>query len=158
MARIESEKFGETLKELRGDRPQSEIAAAVGITTAALEAYESGCRVPRDEIKIRLANLFGVRLDSLFGESVRRLRLTGAGWEETPGTFVEAPCVTLAACRVNAGMDPETWAAALGVTVKTVKRWEAGEATPKTSTVFRIAQLSRIPLGIIKAGDQEARA
>ena len=91
-------------------------------------------------------------------ETVKSLRLTAAGCEETYKTLVEGPCVTLAACRVNAGMNPETWAAALGVTVETVKRWEAGKATPKTSTVFRIAQLSRIPLGIIQTGDQEARA
>lgn len=146
----EWEKFGETLKELRGDRPQSEIAEAVGVTVKALEAYESGCRVPRDEIKTRLEDFYGV--------SERGLSLTADGWKETRGTFVKGPCVSLAACRVNAGMDPETWAAALGVTVKTVKRWEAGEATPKTPTAFRIAQLSGIPLGLIKAGGQEARA
>lgn len=63
---MNTEKIGKTLRELRGDRPQSEIATAVGITTMALSQYENGNRVPRDDIKIRLADFFGVTVDYIF--------------------------------------------------------------------------------------------
>lgn len=58
--------IGQRLRTLRGDRPQSEIACAVGVTTMAISQYENGERVPRDEIKIKLAALFGDSVDHIF--------------------------------------------------------------------------------------------
>lgn len=57
---------GKKLRELRGDRSQQETAAAIGITKSALAMYERDERVPRDEIKVRIANYFGVSLMALF--------------------------------------------------------------------------------------------
>lgn len=59
-------KIGKILRDLRGDRPQREVAEAIGVTTMALSQYENGNRVPRDEIKISLAKFYGVTVESIF--------------------------------------------------------------------------------------------
>ena len=57
---------GAKLKELRGTKTQQEVADGIGITKSALAMYERDERVPRDEVKIRIANFFGVSLVYLF--------------------------------------------------------------------------------------------
>lgn len=58
--------IGQRLRDLRGDKTQIEVAQAVGITTMALSQYESDKRVPRDSIKIKLADFFKVGVQELF--------------------------------------------------------------------------------------------
>ena len=57
---------GAKLKELRGDKTQQEVANDIGITKSALAMYERDERVPRDEVKVRIANYYGVSLMFLF--------------------------------------------------------------------------------------------
>lgn len=57
---------GEKIRELRGARTQSEVAAAVGITKSALAMYERDERRPRDEVKVKLANFFGRTVAEIF--------------------------------------------------------------------------------------------
>ncbi|MBQ1792584.1 MAG: helix-turn-helix transcriptional regulator [Oscillospiraceae bacterium] len=57
---------GERLKNLRGSRSQKEVAEAIGVTTMAISQYESGLRIPRDEIKVKLANYFKKSVTSIF--------------------------------------------------------------------------------------------
>lgn len=59
-------KIAERLRELRGDKSQREVAEAVGTTAMAISLYESGERVPKDEIKIRLAKYYDTTVDALF--------------------------------------------------------------------------------------------
>ena len=59
-------KIGAKLKKLRGDIPLETVANAVGISRSALVMYERGERIPRDEIKIKLAKFFGVTIADLF--------------------------------------------------------------------------------------------
>jgi DNA-binding XRE family transcriptional regulator len=54
------------LKDLRGERSQSEMAAAVGVTKSAWAMYERGERVPRDEVKRRIAAYFGKSVQEIF--------------------------------------------------------------------------------------------
>ncbi|MCR5664249.1 MAG: helix-turn-helix domain-containing protein [Oscillospiraceae bacterium] len=54
------------LVRLRGGRSREEVAAAAGISLSALGMYESGARIPRDEIKLALAACYGVRVEDLF--------------------------------------------------------------------------------------------
>jgi len=63
---MDTQKIGERLIALRGDRTQEDIAKAVGVTTSAVGMYERGERIPRDEIKKALASFFGVTVDYLF--------------------------------------------------------------------------------------------
>lgn len=58
--------IGKELRRLRGKRTQNEVADAVGVTTMAISQYEQGERIPRDEIKIRLAKYFNKSVDSIF--------------------------------------------------------------------------------------------
>lgn len=57
---------GERLKALRGNRTQKEVAEALGVTMMAVSLYESGERMPRDEIKVKLANYYKKSVTSLF--------------------------------------------------------------------------------------------
>ena len=54
------------LRELRGNKSTKEIANAIGVSQAAISMYENGKRVPKDEIKKKLASYFGVTVDYLF--------------------------------------------------------------------------------------------
>lgn len=54
------------LVDLRGKRSQAEVAQAVGISPSALSMYEAGERIPRDEIKERLAEYYGTDVQSIF--------------------------------------------------------------------------------------------
>lgn len=57
------------LVELRGNRSQEEVSKAVDISTSALSMYENGERVPRDEIKIRLATFYRTTVEDIFFSS-----------------------------------------------------------------------------------------
>ena len=58
--------IGKKLRELRGKETIKSVAAAVGISYSALAMYERGSRIPRDEIKIKLANYFNVSVETIF--------------------------------------------------------------------------------------------
>ena len=58
--------MNEKLIALRGNRTQEEVSKALGISISALSMYEQGNRIPRDEIKIRMAEYYGISLESLF--------------------------------------------------------------------------------------------
>lgn len=58
--------FGKTLRKLRGNRTQEEIARNIGITKSSWAMYEREERVPRDEIKIQIARYFGVTVQDIF--------------------------------------------------------------------------------------------
>jgi len=63
---MDAKKIGQRLRELRGDRKQSEVARAADIAITALSMYEGGKRIPTDGIKIRLAEYFDVSVGALF--------------------------------------------------------------------------------------------
>ena len=63
---MDAKKIGATLIKLRGKRTQQEVADANNITVSAIGMYERGERIPRDEIKIRLANYYGKSVDDIF--------------------------------------------------------------------------------------------
>lgn len=58
--------FGKILRELRGDKTQEEIAQAVGVTKSSWAMYEREERIPRDEVKIQIANHFGKSVQDIF--------------------------------------------------------------------------------------------
>ena len=60
------ESVGTRLQALRGARSIETAAAAVGITPAALAAYEHDRRLPRDEVKLRLARYYGCGIGDIF--------------------------------------------------------------------------------------------
>jgi len=54
------------LTELRGNKSQKEVADALGISVSALSMYENGDRIPRDNIKIRIANYYNKSISDIF--------------------------------------------------------------------------------------------
>ncbi len=65
---MDPEKIAQKLVELRGKKTIKEVADANGISVSALSMYEAAKRIPRDEIKVRLANYYGVNVETLFFE------------------------------------------------------------------------------------------
>lgn len=63
---MQSKKIGNRLIKLRGDKSQSEVARAVGISDSALSMYECGERIPRDSIKVKLAEYYGETVQAIF--------------------------------------------------------------------------------------------
>lgn len=63
---MDSLKIGNILRELRGERSIAEVADAVGITPSAVGNYEQGIRIPRDEIKKKIAEYFGKSVGEIF--------------------------------------------------------------------------------------------
>jgi len=56
----------EKLIKALGNRTREEVANAIGVSISAMAMYETGARVPRDEIKIRLANYYNTTVQYLF--------------------------------------------------------------------------------------------
>ena len=62
--------FAKNLKDLResGKFSQRELAEKVGVTQVAISQYESGESVPRINIAMKLADVFGVTCEELCGK------------------------------------------------------------------------------------------
>ena len=58
--------IGKRLIELRGNRTQEEVARANDISVSAIGMYERGERIPRDELKIRLAAYYNKTVQEIF--------------------------------------------------------------------------------------------
>lgn len=63
---MDSKIIGERLVALRGSRTQNEVSEALGISISALGMYERGERIPRDEIKIKIASYYRKSVQSIF--------------------------------------------------------------------------------------------
>ncbi len=59
-------KMAEKLKELRGSKPREVVAVDLGISYSSIVAYEAGERVPRDELKIKIANYYEEPVEDIF--------------------------------------------------------------------------------------------
>lgn len=63
---MDIDRIRKRLIELRGEKSQAQVASDLGISDSAISAYEQGDRIPRDEVKIRIANYYGVSVESIF--------------------------------------------------------------------------------------------
>ncbi|MNB79184.1 helix-turn-helix protein [compost metagenome] len=54
------------LLKLRGGSSREETAQAIGISVSALQMYENAQRVPKDEIKIKIANHYNQSVQEIF--------------------------------------------------------------------------------------------
>ena len=69
---IDASRIGKRLKDLRQQKgiTAEELGKALGISSSAINMYECGQRVPRDEIKIQIAVYFGCTVEDLFYPSI----------------------------------------------------------------------------------------
>lgn len=56
----------ERLIQARGGKKREEVANEVGVSLSAIAMYENGDRIPRDEIKVRLAKYYKTTVQELF--------------------------------------------------------------------------------------------
>ena len=65
---MDASRIGAQIKSLRESQNKSQkvVADDLGISMSALCMYEIGNSIPRDEIKIRIAESFGVPVESIF--------------------------------------------------------------------------------------------
>lgn len=63
---MNKEAISKKLVELRGNKPRELVACELGISFSALVSYEIGARVPKDEIKIKIAKYYGKSVQSIF--------------------------------------------------------------------------------------------
>ena len=72
--KITSTKIGARIRKLRlsAGMTQRDLAQRINVGNTTLSQYESGARVPSDEVKIKIASVFGVSVDYLLGASSER--------------------------------------------------------------------------------------
>ena len=58
--------IAERLRDARGEILRNEVCKAVGISLNALMMYETGNRIPRDEIKVKIARVLKTSIEALF--------------------------------------------------------------------------------------------
>lgn len=63
---MNKQKIASTLRELRGEHRREEVAIACGVTAQAISMYETGARIPSDDIKQRLAEFYGTTVQKIF--------------------------------------------------------------------------------------------
>lgn len=65
---MKKELIGLRLRELRNQKgiTREEVSIATGITLRAIEGYEGGERVPRDEVKLKLADFYQKSVQEIF--------------------------------------------------------------------------------------------
>lgn len=65
---MNAEVIGEKIKILRekNNISRENFANAVEISQSALSMYENGQRIPRDEVKLRIARFFNTSIEELF--------------------------------------------------------------------------------------------
>jgi len=66
-------KIGAKIRELRTQHGETAegLANAINASASAIGMYENGYRIPRDEIKIRIAEHYSVPVESIFFASKR---------------------------------------------------------------------------------------
>ncbi|MGL4362194.1 MAG: helix-turn-helix transcriptional regulator [Cellulosilyticaceae bacterium] len=64
----EAKEIGKRLKKLRKDKgySQKDVANMANISISSIAMYETGERIPRDEVKIKLSRIFKKSVDSIF--------------------------------------------------------------------------------------------
>ncbi len=63
---MDKKKIANKLVELRGNKSQAEVARDLEISNSAIAMYENGERIPRDDIKLKIANYYKKRIDEIF--------------------------------------------------------------------------------------------
>ncbi len=57
---------GEKLRNLRGKKSKRKVADALGISFSSYVKYERNERIPRDEIKIKIAKYYRTSVQDIF--------------------------------------------------------------------------------------------
>ena len=61
-----AKEVGIRLSQLRGDISREKLAKDIGVSVSAISMYENGERVPRDAIKMKIAEYFDKSVQEIF--------------------------------------------------------------------------------------------
>ena len=66
--------FAKNLEDLRNKKniSQKKLAEIVGVTQVAISQYETGKSVPKINIAVKLADVFGVTCEELYGKEASK--------------------------------------------------------------------------------------
>ncbi len=64
--KIDTISMGKKLVALRGEKTQEKVAKDLNISISALSMYECGKRIPRDTVKIRIAEYYKKSISYIF--------------------------------------------------------------------------------------------
>lgn len=125
----------------RAGLTQHELARRVGVGGGErVSKWEIGGVTPRLEVLTRVASVLGVAVEDLLRVSEGR--------------------VGFRLLRVRAGVTPAALAAAVNVSLRTLRRWEAGqlERLPGAVTVRRAAQVMGVSIQDVEAALRASRS
>lgn len=63
---MDKKKIAMKLTELRGEKSREQVAVDLKISYSSIVSYENGDRIPRDEIKIKIANYYNTSVEEIF--------------------------------------------------------------------------------------------
>ena len=63
---MNTKEIGKKLRLLRGKKTAEEVANALKISVSTIYMWENGDRIPRDEMKVKLANYYNESIESIF--------------------------------------------------------------------------------------------
>lgn len=63
---MNSHEIGRRLRKLRGNKSITEVADCLGVGKSTVYMWEIGERVPRDEMKLKIAKLYGKAVEDIF--------------------------------------------------------------------------------------------
>lgn len=66
---MNAKKIGKRLRELRGELTAEQMAKALNVGVSAVYMWENGERIPRDEMKLKIAKYFKTSVDDIFFKS-----------------------------------------------------------------------------------------
>ncbi|WP_445506597.1 helix-turn-helix transcriptional regulator [Niallia sp. 03190] len=65
---MDKKTIAKKLLDLRESKSREEVSNELGISVSALQMYENGQRIPKDEIKIKIANYYKKSVQEIFFE------------------------------------------------------------------------------------------
>ncbi|WP_445486460.1 helix-turn-helix transcriptional regulator [Niallia sp. 03133] len=63
---MDKKNIARKLLDLRGSKSREEVSNELGISVSALQMYENGQRIPKDEIKIKIASYYKKTVQEIF--------------------------------------------------------------------------------------------
>lgn len=66
MELLKRQEVGKRMRNLRGEKSLNDVAQALGVTAMAVSNWERGIRTPYDYMKVKIAQYYGVTVESIF--------------------------------------------------------------------------------------------
>ena len=129
----------EQIKRLRGKLglTQGRLANLLGVSSAAVVAWEGGRSVPGESNRRALAKMLDMGMEEVGGRLGRKkAEAAGKGSKEEKGKALTPEQVR--EIRTRLGLSQKELAAKLGVSANSVCNWETGKTTPRGKSIEKL--------------------